>query len=186
MKSMNIGTTRPAPAFGLRIGLAIAALAVIAAVYGCGGNGAEQTSDATQGAVESGQTSVMPASTIAPSASNQGSRMIALGDSLPPDVVVTAEDSLFSPGDVVEITAQGSEDVSQVGLSDRLGRMQLFTREPASNLWHVLYRVPMGTAKDRLALSVTALNDLNRWRRGWLFLDVRQGETSAKPDSLTP
>src|SRR5882762_6243392 len=110
MKSMNIGTTRPAPAFGLRIGLAIAALAVIAAVYGCGSNGAEQPSDATQGAVERGQTAVMPASTIAPSASNQGSRMIALGDSLPPDVVVTAEDSLFSPGDVVEITAQGSED----------------------------------------------------------------------------
>jgi hypothetical protein len=83
-----------------------------------------------------------------------------------------------TPG-VIEITAQGSDDVSQIGLSDGLGRMQLFTHDPASSVWHVLYRVPVGTTKDRLALSVTALNDVNRWRRVWVFVNVRQTASSS-------
>jgi hypothetical protein len=98
---------------------------------------------------------------------------VALGDSLPPDVVAAVEDTVARPGDVIEITALGSDDVSQVGLSDGRGKLQLFTRDGASSTWHILYRVPLKTHGDRLALSVTALNDINRWRRVWVFIDVR-------------
>ncbi len=178
----TITSTTTLNPIGLRIALAAAALAAVAALSGCGGS-TEQASSTPNGetsvAVQAGTASAaMPAVATSPSTPSSGSRIVALGDSLPPDVAVAVVDSLINPGDVVEITAQGSDDVSQIGLSDGLGRMQLFTRDPASNVWHVLYRVPVRTTKDRIALSVTALNDLNRWRRVWVFVNVRQEASS--------
>ena len=168
------------PALGLRIALAVAALAVIAAVAGCGGDGADNRASVASATPDAsttrggGSVAAAPAVLTPPAAPSSGSRVVALGDSLPPDVTASLEDSLAAPGEVISITAQGSDDVSQVGLSDGLGRMQLFTRDPSSNVWHVLYRVPLKTTKERVALSVTALNDGNRWRRVWLFVQVQR------------
>jgi hypothetical protein len=180
MKRTNIAVRTSTPALGLNLGIAAAALALIAMAAGCSGDGADNSSTAastTPVASEArggGSVTAEPAVLAPPVASPAGSRVIALGDSLPPDVNVSVEDSLAAPGEVVAISAVGSDDVSQIGLSDGLGRMQLFTREAGSNAWHILYRVPLKTKRDRVALSVTALNDVNRWRRVWVFIEVRQ------------
>ncbi len=109
---------------------------------------------------------------------------MALGDSLPPEVSATVVDSVIHPGDVIEITAETSDDASQVTLSDGIARMQLFKREPGSNTWHVLYRVPIRARTEKLGLGVMALNDVNRWRRVWVFVEVQPAETRAATDSL--
>jgi hypothetical protein len=193
MKHDELGTQTSAPALGLRITIGAAALvifvalAIVAVQSGCGGDGAEQASNTTSSAPQAsapqggGPVAALPAVATSTSAA-AGGRVIALGDSLPPDVAVAVEDTLVRPGDVVEITAEGSDDVSQVGLSDGLGRLQLFRRDEGSNVWRVLYRVPIRTTKDRVALSVTALNDLNRWRRVWVFIDVQPSVPSAEPE----
>jgi hypothetical protein len=46
-------------------------------------------------------------------------------------------------------------------------------------VWRVSYRVPLRPKQERLGLSVTAQNDLNRWRRVWIFLHVQQPKTEA-------
>jgi hypothetical protein len=184
MKRTTTDTSSLTSRRGLHAALAAVALAAITAVAGCGGEGTEQASSPSNEAQPAiavrGQATAttMPAVATPPSKPSSGGQIVTLGDSLPPDVAVAVVDSLVNPGDVVEITAQGSDDVSQIGLSDGLGRMQLFSRDPASNVWHVLYRVPVRTTKDRVALSVTALNDLNRWRRVWVFINVRQQASS--------
>ena len=183
MKHTFTGSQTSAPALGLRITLAVAALAALVSVgmvAGCSGDGADNRDSVANSTPASSTTSgggsvaAMPAVLTSPTVPSSGGHIVALGDSLPPDVNAMVEDSLAAPGQVIAITAQGSDDVSQIGLSDGLGRMQLFTRDPASNAWHVLYRVPLKTTKDRLALSVTALNDVNRWRRVWVFVNVDQ------------
>ena len=185
-----------APGLGRRIAIAAATLALLVAAgmalgTGCGAKHAERTASAAGGSqtdavpvsAQMPATGATPAAAAAPAVSPWVGHVVALGDSLPPDVAVTVEDTLVRRGEVVEITAQGSEDVSQVGLSDAVGRVQLFTREPVSNDWRVLYRVPLKSSKDRIALSVTALNDLNRWRRVWVFLRIRPDESPAAADS---
>ncbi len=174
------GSTHSTSAIGLRAALAVSALALGVTLASCGGqHNSLASNDGASSQVEassqhSGPIVAMPAMSTPPAGNSQGSRVISLGDSLPPEVTASVEDSVVRAGEVVEIVAQGSDDVSQVGLSDGLGRMQLFTHDPASNVWHVLYRVPLKTKKDRLALSVTALNDVNRWRRVWVFVQLNQ------------
>ena len=190
-------TNSSSPHLGRRIALAVAAFAAIVAAgialgTGCGAGHDQRTAsapattqtDAAPAVAQAPATGAAPASVSqGPAASPWVGHVVALGDSLPPDVAVTVEDTLVHPGEVVEITARGSEDVSQVGLSDAVGRVQLFTRDPVSNDWRVLYRVPLRTSKDRIPLSVTALNDVNRWRRVWVFLHVRAEESPAAADS---
>jgi len=77
---------------------------------------------------------------------------------------------------VVEITALGSEDVTEVALSDGLGKRQPFTFDSTAKSWHTYYRVPMKIRGDRFGLAVTAKNGANRWRRVWTFLEVRADE----------
>ena len=117
-----------------------------------------------------------------PSATSWAGHASSFGDSLPPEVAVSVEDTLVNAGDVIEITARGSDDVSQMGLSDAIGRVQLFTQNTTDGTWHVLYRVPLGGSKERIGLSVTAMNDVNRWRRVWVFLKIRSPET---PEATT-
>ena len=172
------GSTHSTSAIGLRAAYAASALALAVTLASCGSQHSNVASnEATSSQVEassqqSGPIVAMPAMSTPPAGNSQGSRVISLGDSLPPEVTASVEDSVVRAGEVVEVIAQGSDDVSQVGLSDGLGRMQLFTHDPASNVWHVLYRVPLKTKKDKLALSVTALNDVNRWRRVWVFVQL--------------
>ena len=135
----------------------------------------------SQGAEGSTVVAALPGRPL-PSATSWAGHASSLGDSLPPEVAVSVEDTLVDAGDVIEITARGSDDVSQMGLSDAIGRVQLFTQSTTDGTWHVLYRVPLGGSKERIGLSVTAMNDVNRWRRVWVFLKIRSPET---PEATT-
>ena len=179
MKRTTNGPTHSTPAIGRRIAFGGAVLALLGSLASCGGQHSRLASDQPTGSAVNasspigGPVTAMPAMVTPQSSNSPGSRVISLGDSLPPEVAVSVQDSLVRAGQVVELVAvEGSDDVSQMGLSDGLGRMQLFTRDPASNLWHVLYRVPLNTKKEKLALSVTAMNDVKRWRRVWVFVPV--------------
>jgi hypothetical protein len=104
-------------------------------------------------------------------------------DSLPPDVAVTVADTLVYPGGSVEITAAASSDVVGVTLWDGVGRKQPFVYDEETDTWKVFYRVPMKASTDRVALSVTARNAPQRWRRVWLFLNVQHEAAAVQPDS---
>ena len=96
-------------------------------------------------------------------------------ETLPPDVTAAAPDSLVTPGDVIEITAQASTDAQSVMLMDRLGHRYPFTYDVDAKAWRVQFRVPLDTTIDRLGLSVTATNGANRFKRVWVFLNIEGG-----------
>jgi len=101
---------------------------------------------------------------------------VASADSLPPEVVASGPDTLVTPGQVIEIVANGSADVSSMVLSDRVGHKQSFVYDPSAGAWRTFYRVPMRIPTERLELSVTAKNDRLRWRRVWVFAELNHGE----------
>jgi hypothetical protein len=94
---------------------------------------------------------------------------------LPPDVTALIPDSLITPGNVVEITAQASTDATGLMLTDRLGIKYPFVYDMDAKAWRVQYRVPLNTHIDRLGLSVTATNGSNRFKRVWVFLKIEGG-----------
>jgi hypothetical protein len=53
------------------------------------------------------------------------------------------------------------------------------TRIDDTAAWRVYYRVPMKVTGDRVALSVTAKNGVNQWKRVWVFPKVVSEEASA-------
>jgi hypothetical protein len=117
-------------------------------------------------------------------ASGSGAGMAAASaDSLPPDVSATVADTLVFPGSSIEITAVGSPDVVSVSLGDGLGGKQPFAYDATSDSWKIFYRVPVKPGTERVALSVTARNASQRWRRVWLFLGVQQERPAAQADS---
>src|SRR5437867_8382868 len=89
------------------VAVAVLAVAAASALIGCGGPHGDQVST-SQGSGTS-DVVVVPAKGLPASAEvasvgmdpASGSHGIALGDSLPPDVIATVEDSLARPGDVV-------------------------------------------------------------------------------------
>src|SRR5262245_23147378 len=110
------------PVLGLGAVLALAATLVA----GCGAGGNDETAAATPGSSAPAASSpfvALHAAAVAPPERHGDGHVVALGDSLPPEIAVSVEDTLVRAGDVVEISAQGSDDVSQVGLSDGVGRM---------------------------------------------------------------
>jgi len=120
MKHTHKSPQTSAPASGLRVGLAIAALASVAIITGCGKSTEVASNDdgETRVATVMQTSSQVPASpAVAPSLPSGRNSIVALGDSLPPEVSASVADSLIHPGDVVEITAEGSDDASQVTLS---------------------------------------------------------------------
>jgi len=96
-------------------------------------------------------------------------------DSLPPDVTAFAPDTLIVPGAVVEITAQGSTDVTSITLTDGIGHKYPMLYDADAKAFRVHYRVPLKTHIDRLGLSITATNGTNRWKRVWVFLKIEGG-----------
>jgi len=166
-------------AWGGAILLASIALGV---VVGCG----NQTSDTGSAAANSQpvvaeKTSNTPAPIVAASAPQPVTEPLS-ADSLPPEIVASARDSVVVPGMVVEILAQGSPDVSGVMLKDDLGRLQALTYDTDAKAWRTYYRVPMKFHGERMSLSVTASNSHNRWRRVWLFLELKPGEDDISPE----
>ena len=94
---------------------------------------------------------------------------------LPPDVTALAPDSLVTPGEIIEITAQASTDAESLMLMDRLGHKYPFTYDVDAKAWRVQYRVPLQTKIDLLGLSVTATNGANLFKRVWVFLKIEGG-----------
>jgi hypothetical protein len=100
---------------------------------------------------------------------NEGLPMAA--DSLPPDVVASASALVADRGQVVEITAQGSMDITGIMVSDGLNKMPL-AYDMDAKAWRGVYRVPLRTKADRVGLAVTATNGRGQWQRVWVFIEV--------------
>jgi len=105
-------------------------------------------------------------------------------ETLPPDIAASAAEEYVQPGDVVEITAEGTTDVVEVTLTDARGKTQPLTYDASMGMWKTLYRVPLKTSTDRLGISLTAKNGEKGWRRVWVFLNVQtlaaQADSTAK------
>ena len=97
---------------------------------------------------------------------------------LPPEIVANVADSLVVPGSIVEITAEGSSDVTEITLSDGRGQSRPFVFDAAANVWRASYRVPLRSTTERLGLSATATNGGSRWKRVWIFLNVLPKQTA--------
>ena len=106
--------------------------------------------------------------------------------SVPPDAVVAVSDTFVTAGQPIEVTVQGTSDVTEMALSDGRGDPLPMVRDSSSDVWRVNYRVPLRPKTDRLGLAVTAKNESNRWRRVWLFLQIADGKQqihTETPDS---
>lgn len=192
MTSGRSGVRRARLGRGRVLAACVCAASVVLLVVGCGG----QPDDQASSSAGAGQTLVVaqastPVETSrgtpqAQAAAAQGEGIAApSADSLPPDVAVTVADTLVFPGSSVEIKAEGSPDVVGVTLSDGVGRKQPFVYDAATDTWKVFYRVPMKARTERIALSVTARNAPQRWRRVWIFLSVQHEVGGALPDPST-
>ncbi|MEK7315272.1 MAG: hypothetical protein AAB011_03760 [Candidatus Eisenbacteria bacterium] len=138
-------------------------------------DGATKTALLSGAAEFEGDTSQGEASGEAPAADGDGG--------LPPEVALSVPDSLAVPGSIVEITAEGSADVTGITLSDGRGQTRPFVHDAEANVWRVSYRVPLRSATERLGLSATATNGGNRWKRVWVFLNVLPKQTTVAADS---
>jgi hypothetical protein len=157
---------------------------------GCGGQKTESAR------VESSAPSSSAASTAVVAAatpvSSQGSATLTgqpqpgISQGLPPEIALGELDTLVTPGQPLQLEVYGTPDVTAMALSDGIGKPEPFYHDASANLWRVSYRVPLRPKQDRLGLSVTAENDLNRWRRVWIFLNVRQPKTETTAAVDTP
>jgi len=161
---------------GTRTLLITASLVVAFLALGCGEqkeHAAVETSAAPAAALK------QPTPAAAVEATTTTTPETATGDKvateLPPDVTALIPDSLVTPGNVVEITAQASTDATGLMLTDRLGIKYPFVYDMDAKAWRVQYRVPLNTHIDRLGLSVTATNGSNRFKRVWVFLKIEGG-----------
>jgi hypothetical protein len=111
----------------------------------------------------------------------EGAVDAAAAESLPPEIDATVSETPVAPGAVIEISAVGSSDVTEMVLRDALGKTYPMTRIEQTGAWRVFYRVPMKVTGERVALSVTAKNGVNQWKRVWVFPNVTREE--ARTDS---
>jgi hypothetical protein len=100
---------------------------------------------------------------------------------LPPELTVSVADSIMFPGQAIEITALGTNDVTEMVLGDRLGQKQPFIYDVDLKHWRAAYRIPLGTAGERIGLSVTARNSAGKWHRKYVFLNVGTRSADATP-----
>ncbi|MBI4364963.1 MAG: hypothetical protein HY568_05995 [Candidatus Latescibacteria bacterium] len=188
MNSKKIGSDQLA---ALGLSLVVASLAVGFLAIGCGKQQSEtaaiQTGAVPAAAVaertDAREKEALPVASLAAATPAVDDMAEVSADSLPPDVVASASESLVSPGEIVEIAAEGSLDVVTVTLTDGLGKSYPLAYDPAAKCWRALYRVPLRTTADRVGLSVTAKNGLDRWRRVWIFLNVERGGAPADSGS---
>ncbi len=155
---------------------------------GCGKHSDEQTAQAVSGTPAGGLEPATAAAATAPegggpvgspSPEAQGP---ASADSLPPDISVSEPDSALTPGKPLEIIARGTPDVVAVTLWDGIGGKQPMSYDSEAKVWRGFYRVPIGSKRERVGLSVTAKNGAGKWRRVWVTLDVVQEAPASKPE----
>lgn len=198
---MGDEATGPAPArwvkvFGAFAALFVAAIAAGLVLSGCGGSGdtGKQSEASAQAVEQETVTHAQVASmtgTPSPAPAGLSAEDMANREGLPPDLVVTVEDTLVAPGEVVDFTVEGTDDVSQIALSDGRDEPLPFVRDQGTSTWRVQYRVPLRPKHERIGVSVTAKNDLARWRRVWVFLHIEKADAAGlgqapvdNPDSL--
>ncbi len=177
MKNTKMGTDQLA-ALGLT--LVVASLAVGLLAIGCGkqeGETAATEATATKasapGNAATATNAVAPATSLT-EATPPNADVPARADSLPPDIAASASEEFVAPGDIVEITAEGTTDVAEVTLTDARGKTQPLVYDASMGIWKTHYRVPLRTTTDRLGLSLTAKNGFNCWRRVWVFLNIQK------------
>ena len=103
----------------------------------------------------------------------------AVAESLPPEIDATVSEEPVPPGSVIEISAVGSSDVTEMILTDARGKTYPMTRIEETGAWRVFYRIPIKVVGDRVALSVTGRNGVNQWQRVWVFPNVVREEATA-------
>jgi len=153
---------------------------------GCGGNEGAHQADAGTGqtgaiepftSVASASDATVPAG-IQPVRTNES----VPADSLAPDVIAHAEQSVATPGTSVEITAQASKDAVEVFMWDGIGRKQAFAYDSTADVWRARYRVPLGIKGDKIGLSVTAKNGLDLRNRVWVFVRIERPASAETPE----
>jgi len=180
-------------------GIIVASAMVAFLAIGCGKSTEQASNTAEEGAIASARSSATsePAGDISTAAvaaatvpgtaegsTSAESQIQYQSDTLPPEVAASATEVPVMPGSVVEITAEGSGDVTSIVLTDGLGQKVPFAYDAGASVWRVQYRVPIRAHTDRLGFSVTATNSANRFKRVWIFLNVQGGEApDAKSDS---
>ena len=163
-------------------GTVLALLATVALLESCGGS-KSSTRQVSQAHSEPSTGQVVVASTlpIEAGAAETGSTALQSGSdgsalSVPPDVVPSVSDQFVTPGQPIEVTVEGTPDITEMALADGRGDAIPMVKDTSGLVWRVNYRVPLRPRTDRLGLAVTAKNDQHRWRRVWVFLTVDDGK----------
>lgn len=174
-----------------RNAILLASIVVAALAAGCGKHADTQALGGTATTQPAGfeptgeVTRTLPDSARAEGGAPAGSGGTLSADSLPPDLSVSAPDSLLMPGVAVEIIARGTPDVIEVSLWDGIGKKQPMTYDSEGKVWKAFYRVPLRFSAERVALSVTAKNGANKWRRVWVNLQIQGERTESKPEAVS-
>ena len=172
----------------LKMSLAVSAACVLLA--GCGSESSKTAQVESSASSGSGEptavvASVTPEHSASP-ARTQAQPMPGTMDGLPPEIAIGDLNTSVTPGQPLQIEVFGTPDVTAMALSDGINDPAPFYHDVNGDVWRVSYRVPLRVRQERLGLSVTAQNDLNRWRRVWVFLDVQspKSEVTASVDSV--
>ncbi len=175
---------------GQRTVVAAATIALAFLALGCGKQteqaATETTTTSGAGIARMDQVVAASTGTITREAGTPGvGDATTSADSLPPDVAAFAPDTVLAPGSVVEILAEGSIDVTGIMLADGAGQSKPFVYDSTAKIWRAYYRVPVRSTAERLGLSVTATTGTGRWKRVWVFLELKGGEKPSvtEPDS---
>ena len=161
----------------------IALVAMCMLLEGCGSGQGSHTAQANdvpsqpgiETAVVASNPSAIPAETGSEMSQMQGTNVQDPGLA-PPDVVAAVSDTFVTAGQAVEVSVQGTSDVTEMALSDGRGDAIPMVKDASGDVWRVGYRVPLRPASDRVGLAVTAKNQAHRWRRVWVFLQVDDGK----------
>ncbi len=172
-------------------GTAIALVATVALLEGCSGGDSSKLASSVTAAGTSQQQAVVASTDglAVGSGTVPFTQSQPLDDpeglkAVPPDIIVAASDTFVTAGQPIVVKVEGTEDITEMALSDGRGDALPMVRDSSSHVWRVNYRVPLRPSADRLGLAVTAKNDSNRWRRVWLFLQVDNGKQTTETESL--
>jgi hypothetical protein len=174
-------------AAGLGIALLAVPVAVTLAVSGCGGDdadktatNAEQEQHVVQGAATTPATPAVTAGQPGgPDPSGVG--LLSTSEAPSPDLSASVQDTTVQPGHSVEVMAIATDDVRQVVLWDGVHDRQAFAYDSTAAAWRATYRMPLKA--ERVALSVTAFNGRDRWRRVWVFVATPKAERVGVPET---
>jgi hypothetical protein len=105
-------------------------------------------------------------------ATGSGAAAQAGDGTMPPDIIVTASNTVVAPGEVIDITVQATPDVTEMSLWDGLNDRQALAYDSDAKAWRVSYRVPLRLPWERTGLAITAKNEAQRWCRAWVFIQA--------------